>query len=617
MALAVEHEFVPGFQRSTRPLFVLPGKHSKARINRPESEIVAFGEALYQMARQYRDTTLGMRDRWETHRSWYLESYNSHLQGTYLTGQTTENLIAEKIDHLAAQLTDGEPRILYLPESQADIAFTKIANDAIQHVWGAQDMDTLVYETIHPTLRYGTWYWKLVHDPRYGHTGGIVRFLPIPVWRIYPAPYATDPATAPWMIEVQIRTVGEILNDYGVHVDPEIASSQEFSPIEDHLKSYPISNVVKTVPEPGGPYAGGETVPSVPDSYLSPYGEGGGLVCQKELWIRDGATTPQFWMEHRKHDSVLRRTHTLKYPGGRVMSWANGRLLYDRPNPYADGEFPYVKFYDGFIDDFWYGLGETEGLINLQMLHNDTHDMLKLMHLYTAMGRLIVDQSTGLDEGSMSNTPGEVWVTDPGTFDRVRWLEGGRVPAEVYNYLHTLEQAADNRTGSPDVTRGINPTGVTAGKALMSLRAAANVRIRSRHKGTKRAFSRAARLFASRIQQFWPDELLLSILGPERRALLENDQVQFRQYQLTPEARMANYHVRVDPGINLEELREAEFQTLMMFYSMGILPPEMLIEGSNLHNREEILSWLPVMMARQRMMASQGGAAAPQGGQAK
>lgn len=609
----IPHEYVAGMQRTSRSFYMLPGASGarKPIINQPESRLVGFCEALFQMARQYRDTQLGMKDRWEGYRSWLLHSANTYWYGQ-LKNQTTFNIIHEKIEHLSAQLTDGDPRLLVLPESKGDVPFTRFANDAISYLWNTQGWDTLYYDTVHATLTYGTWYWKVGYDPQYGALGGMFFLKPVPAWYVFPAPFALNPQSAPWMIECMMRTPGEILNDYGVEVDPELGIRDIFTPVEDFLRHVPASATTQTAAGPtGSGQLGGEVVPAIPTGFMSPYGPNEGMVLQKELWIRDGATTPQYWFQHFEDGaSELRRTHTLKYPKGRVISWANGRLLYDRHHPYNHGRFPYVKFYDIPIHDFWYGQGETEQLVQIQLKHNDTHDVMALVHLYSALGRLIVDESTGLTEGSMSNEPGEIWFTRPGTYERIRWLEGSQVPREAYSYLALLEKSADGATGSHDVTRGINPTGVTAGKALIALRNAANVRIRARHKGQKKALGEAARQLVSLFQQFAPRELTLSLLGRDERGLLDAQMVQFRDFHMSEEARRANFNIRVEPGTNEQEVKAAEFERVFMLYQLGLMTPEHLIESTDLHDKEAILADLPALMARR---SAQENAAATQG----
>jgi hypothetical protein len=242
-------------------------------------------------------------------------------------------------------------------------------------------------------------------------------------------------------------------------------------------------------------------------------------------------------------------------------------------------------------------MGEVEPLINLQLLHDDTHEIIKQIHLFTALGRLIVDEGTGLNEDSMGNEPGEIWWVKPGTSDRVKWLQGSSPPAELYTYLSTLERSADLVTGSFDVTRGINPTGVTAGRALATLQNAANIRIRARLNDVEGALVQTGRHLAALVQQFWPDELSMEVAGEQTVSRLSEDARTFKQFQISPHDREATYNLEVSATANIAQLKEQEFQKLLLLFQAGLITPEALIEGSNLTNKEKILTELPLIAA--------------------
>lgn len=601
-------ENVPGFQR-TGGLFTLPTETKIAQISQPETELVQFCEQLFEAARYYRDTALGMQDRWESYREWFLHSGVSQASGQLST--TYVNLIFEKIEKLTADLTSARPETMFSPRTSQDIPMTDLLNSAYPYIWQSQNMQSKYFRTIKSTLTYGTWYWKILHDPQYKKMGGIEKIKEVPAWYFYPAPYAIDMEDVPWVIEISIRTVGEIEADYGVQVDPDIGIAQFMRPIEEALKqTLPIREVQTAGGPQGSGQAGGQVVPAIPETYLSTYGRPG-LVVQKELWIRDGTTVPEYWFDNEEDIPQLKFSKTLKYPGGRVISWANGRLLYDRENVYRDQRFPYVKFTDIAIPEFWYGMGEVEPLINLQLLHDDTHEIIKQIHLFTMLGRLIVDTSTGLEEDRMGNEAGEIWFVNPGTADRVKWLPGSAVPPELYNYLALLEKSSDLITGSHDVTRGINPTGVTAARALATLHNAASVRIRARLNDVETALKDTACLVASRIQQFWPSTMNLKVAGAANTQAVEATTNEFKDFFLTPEDREATFNVEVSAMGNSDQVREAEFQKNMLLFTTGLMSPETFIESMGLINEEKILAELPVLLAMRNVPPPAGGVQAP------
>ena len=602
---------IPGFARVSSPLFVLPTKSDRnVGIDVPENELVAFGEKLFLDAKSYRDTMLGMMDRWRVYRSWYL---SAGVPGSASVRSTTYvNIIFEKVEKLTADLTEGDPSFLFTPNSREDLPAVELLNEAVPFIWSAQSLSSVYYNTVKAAVTYGTWYWKVIHDPRTPRQGAVEKVCEIPAWYIFPAPHATDPETAPWMIEVRPRSVGEIWRDYGKKVKPELGVRELFPDISEDMKGIdgvPVGTQVAH-PDANNPQSSTVVSDAIPDSFLSGI-DRDGMVIQKELWIRDGTMVEDLSFDEAEIMPKLTLSRGLKYPRGRVISWANGKLLYDQENPYKDGRFPYVRFRDISVPDFWYGLGEVDNLINLQMLHDDTHETIKLIHLFTALGRLVVDESTGLREDQLGNQPGEIWFTKPGTWQRLNWLSGSPPPAELYNYLSTLERAADLVTGSFDVTRGVNPSGVTAARALVTLQQAANIRIRSRLIEFEASLRLAGKLIASRVQQFWPTRTTLRIAGdqgvnPDRAFV-------FKDYDLSPSEREASFNLRVSAIANIAQLKQLEFQKMMLLFQLGAVDLPDLVEAADLTNEDKILAKLPALML-QRQMAQEGGGGEPGGG---
>ena len=453
-----------------------------------------------------------------------------------------------------------------------DVNMTEILNEMVPWIWGQQGMDGKYYRTRKAANLYGTSYLKVIHDKRFINQGGVVVVKEVPQWYIFPAPYATSFEDAPWVIECSVRTVGELEADYGVTVKPEVDLRDFMAPIEEDMPPAPEqTGLVRGIDpneQPDGSHLPGDTlVQGIPDTYLSTFGRSG-LVIQKEMWIRDGTLKDSWDVEDDGMGvpKVVKRRMS-QFPGGRQISWANGRLLYDVHNVYRDGEFPYVKFTDISIPDFWYGQGEVDQLIDLQLLLDDTHEIIKQTHIYQAIGKLIVDTDTGLTEDTLSNEPGETMFVRGGTSDRIKWLQGNSPSNELYAYINNLQQSADLVTGSHDVSRGINPTGVTAGKALQSLAAQANIRIRARQIEAQDSLTRLFRLMASRVQQFSPSDLIVGVTGADPNSLKQ--QKSFRNYALSPADRDATFNINVNAMANSPQSKEAQFNKLLALAQLG------------------------------------------------
>jgi len=206
------------------------------------------------------------------------------------------------------------------------------------------------------------------------------------------------------------------------------------------------------------------------------------------------------------------------------------------------------------------------------------------------VGWTVVDTGTGLTEDDISGEVGEVLFVNPGTADRVKILPGNGPSQELYAYLQTLERSSDLVTGSFDVTRGIKPTGVTAGRALQTLQAAAGIRIQERLTDIEDALKRFARLMASRIQQYWEPQLTLRVGGPKKLSAMEDQPFAFKEFFISPADREATFNVSVSASANLSETKNQEFLKLIQMLQAGIpVPPETLIASADLINEKQVL----------------------------
>ena len=561
----------------------------------PESELVRLCEHLFQISRAYRDEDLKMARRWRSNRSWYLSTGRD--RGVLSPNTTYTNLIYEKCEKLFADVTEATPEANYRARTPEEVDLAEYMNSCVPGIWDDEDGDRKYRESTKSSIIYGNDFWKIAHDPGYGgrHVG--VKIRRVPCYRIFPAPYATDIESAPWVIEVQPRSVDEIYNDYRVRVEPELEPNSDFAPIHEDLAD-PRSRSLTYGTNLGGSSQGAMFRSSFG---LGPRAETAqAIVFQKELWIRDPATEKRYWIEPTKTGPEVRHGRDLLYPRGRCISWANGRLLYDSENPYVDGRFPYARFTDNPYPDFFWGLGEVPNLINLQLLHDDTVDTIRLIHAYMAVGRLIVDETTGLRDTDLGNDPGEVWWTKRATHDRVKWLDGKPPNSELYNHLAWCERQIDLLTGSFDVTRGVNPTGVTAARAVVALQRAAGIRVRGRMREMEDTMKEAFRMIGSRVQQF----------GPSRIDYIDKSG-SYGTRGISEEDRFSPFDVKVDIVSNLDDLKALEFQKLLLLFNMGATTKNRLLKDSGLSSTQALLKELPQAEMEQAqklmMMATAGG----------
>jgi hypothetical protein len=556
----------------------------------PEDDVVKKLEGFYRESKDYRDGDLQMTDRWRSYRSWILSTGRD--RGVFGDQTTYVNLIAEKWSKLNADVTEAMPTFNYRARGRAGLNLSEYLNMRVPQLWEQNDADQTYRETVAADHMYGTWFWKVVHDPGYGGRGPKVRLRAVPCHRMFPAPYATTIQGSPGIVE----------NDYGIRVNPEL-EPQDLPDISEDLD--PVRGTHRIT---YGTNLGGTNQVPFHDATYPSLGrqKTEGYVLQKEAWIMDPTLQAKYWIEAAQNGPEFRHGKDLAYPKGRTISWANGRRLYDHENQYSDGLFPYVRFIDSPFPEFFWGLGEIPNLINLQLLHDDMVDTMRLIHAYMANGRLIIDTTTGLRDREVGNDPGEILWTRRGTHDRIKWLPGLTPPAEFYTHVAKIEQWFDLVTGSFDVTRGVNPSGVTAARALVALQRAAGIRVRARMRENEDSLKDVGRMVASRVRQF--DPTFSEVVGPDGTIV---------PMELSEEDRDQEVDLKVDVVTNLDDLKSAEFQKTLLFKNLGIISDERLLKESGHSAKEAFMAELPEILEARARAAAIALQNQPQGGEGR
>jgi hypothetical protein len=110
------------------------------------------------------------------------------------------------------------------------------------------------------------------------------------------------------------------------------------------------------------------------------------------------------------------------------------------------------------------------------------------------------------------------------------------------------------------------------------------------------SLQRVGYMLASRIRQFAPSTM---------EAVTTSGVV--ADIELSEQDRMAEVDLKVDVISNLDDLKAAEFQKLLLFKNLGLAGDERLIKDSGLSSTETLLAELPDLRAAQAAAALQGG----------
>lgn len=181
----------------------------------------------------------------------------------------------------------------------------------------------------------------------------------------------------------------------------------------------------------------------------------------------------------------------------------------DIPHPYDDGEFPYAKLVNGCLPREYYGISEVEPLEGPQKIFNKV--MSFALDVLTLMGNpiWIVPTNAEIDTDNLFSRPGLVLEPAPGV--QIQRVEGVQLQPYVLEIADKVRGYIDSISGANDVTRGVQPEGITAASAIAKLQDAAQVRIREKSRFLDMYLQRIGQMYISRLLQFTPAPRIIRI----------------------------------------------------------------------------------------------------------
>lgn len=254
-------------------------------------------------------------------------------------------------------------------------------------------------------------------------------------------------------------------------------------------------------------------------------------------------------------------TQKLKYPNGRKICVAGGVVLSDGPMPLEDKLIPYFR-YVNYIDPrvFW-GISEVEQLKGPQNIFNKIYSFV--LDVLTLMGNPIwvVDDTSGVDTDNLFNSPGLVIEKAPNT--TVDRMEGTQLQPYVLQILDRVREYVDSIAGSNDVSRGVQPGGITAASAITSLQEAANTRARQKSRNLDATLQSFGQLYKAYALQVYSAPRVFRVTGDQAAARYFKFHIESRPDPETGDEQkvgiVRNYVPDPETGEMKEELSTKEF----------------------------------------------------------
>lgn len=538
------------------------------------------------------------------------------------------NMVFQLIQSNVPILTQARQRFTYLPQNPADIPIAKILDEVAESDWQYNNWTYELATLIYDSHIYGTGSSEVSFDADEREGLGSATFDSRDVFYCYPDPDSLDVnRESNSFVYARPRSIDWIKRQYpdkGVYVKADLTEIMKQSRTNIGYERYRSPQDNRFYSE-GSPYSVDTDEKKDQALFI-------------ECYVRDNTFTEE---EKKNIDEfgveTVEYIQKLKYPNGRKICIAGGVLLSDGPIPFEDGKFPFARLVN-YIDphSFW-GISEIEPLASPYKVFNKLLNyVLDVLHL---MGNPIwvISSDSGVDSENIFNRPGLVIEKNPNS--TVERVEGVQLQPYVMQLIEQLRVWFNELGGSNDITRGINPGGVTAASAISSLQEAAQTRIRQKANNLDAFMQQAGQMYLSRVFQFYSVPRIVRVTGDETASRYFKFHVETVQDEAGNQKRIARvrdfvespvtgemlldpnerqyeiagqFDVKIETGSTLPFAKAETFNRAKEMFQLGIIDAEEVLNASDWPNKDQVMARM-AEKAQQAAMA-QMQAVAPQAG---
>lgn len=402
------------------------------------------------------------------------------------------NLVFRTIQSMVPIQVDARPRFEFLPQEPSDKELAEILNMISEADWVKGNWGEQLLEVVYDSNIYGTGLSKVVVKEVLGQLKII--FESADPFYCFPDPDARDTnKDCGWFVYAEPTDVAKLKSRYKDKRDFIKADLQDllkgsktdFAPMK--FRS-PVDN--KVVMEGGNAMdlADKDKALSITAWISAEFMQDEFEEVAKDIKDPETGNTTQVFEQ------------VAKYPNGRKIVVSNGVLLEDSPLGYDDGEIPFQRYPNYLLPREFWGMSEIEQLEGPQKTFNKLVSFV--LDVLTLMGNpvWVLSNDSGIDPENMINRPGLIIEKNPGS--EVTRQDGAQLQPFVLQMIDRMAEWFDSIGGTQDVTRGVQPTGVTAASAINSLQEAAQTRIRQKARNLDFYLQNVGRQYLSRLLQF-------------------------------------------------------------------------------------------------------------------
>lgn len=408
------------------------------------------------------------------------------------------NLVFRTLQSLIPIQVDTRPRFEFLPQEPQDREVAEILNVVAEADWTKGGWSEQLLEVVYDSNIYGTGL-----SCTKGEKDKVTYESADPFY-CYPDPEARDTNkrcahfhyAEPWDVSRIKRT----WKDKAQYIRADVMDLSKAAKTEQEVffRSPADRNMVMEGSTPPDP--------SIKDQALVVFTYLSAEMCQDEFDEK----------EELGEDGSSRFVQIAKFPKGRKIVTCGNVVLEDGPNPYDDGEIPYERYPNYILPREFWGQSEIEQLKGPQRVFNKMVSFA--LDVMTLMGNPIwlIPSTSGVDPDNLVNRPGLNVEYDPDPSGAVpQRQEGVQLQPYVLQLIDRMGEWFDSIGGSQDITRGVNPTGVTAASAIDTLQEAAHTRVRQKARNMDVYLQQVGQHYKSRVFQYYSAPRIVRLTGNE------------------------------------------------------------------------------------------------------
>lgn len=431
-----------------------------------------------------------------------------------------------------AKLTAQRPTVYVVPATGEEQ--DKSAARAAEQIWEAAYRDKEVGKLLRRTLWWGTIcgtaYLKSYWDSNAGGPGpsiipgiegppiGDVTLEVVSPFHIFvPDLTVEDIEAQQYVLHSTVRDIGYVRRTYGVDVNPTTAA-------QDEIMDQSFLNIT------------GDSNANKKDS----------VICH-EMWIKPGGY---------KH-----------FPKGGMVTVVGGKVVQRFDTyPYKHGEFPFAKF-DHVQTGKYYSDSVVTDLIPIQRELNRTRSQIIESKNLMSKPQLIAPKGS-VDPRRITSEPGQVIQYQPGMAPPTP-LPVQQLPSYVLQEVDRLVQDMDDVSGQHEISRGQNPSQVTAYSALSYLQEQDESKLAASVASVEEFIEKVARQYLKYVVYYWDLPRTIRVVGRDKMV----DAASWKGSDIR-----GNTDIRVEHGSAIPLGKQQHQSFLVDLFKLGAIDPAKLME---------------------------------------